>query len=76
MVIYERLEFLPSYSALSTFNVCSMVVWRLLGGSPPTGEGQSDCHPGQSLSEVHTLVGVGETYRVATNHGNRGEYIN
>ena len=23
---YERLEFLPSYNALSTFNVCMMVV--------------------------------------------------
>ena len=59
MVIYERLEFLPSYNALSTFNVCMMVVWRLLGDSSPMDKGQSNCHPGQSLSEIHNLLGVG-----------------
>lgn len=50
MVIYERLEVLPSYNALNTFNVCMMVLWRLLSDLSHMGKGQSNCHSGQSLS--------------------------
>lgn len=80
MVIYERLEVLPSYNALNTFNVCMMVLWRLLSDLSHMGKGQSNCHSGQSLSHCQKYTamggGGGEMCRVAMNYGNTSEYTN
>lgn len=50
MVIYERLEILPSYSALNTFHrVRDGAVEITKQCTSCVGNGQNNCHPGQSL---------------------------
>lgn len=82
MVIYERLEILPSYSALNTFTVCVMVLWRLLSNAH---------HVWVTARTTVTLAshsitvrktqstwerGAGKMYRVALNYRNTGKYTN
>lgn len=54
-----------------------MVLWRLLRNLSRVGDGPSDCHPAQPLSTVRETQSEregSETYRGATNYGNRGKY--
>lgn len=55
MDIYEWLEILPTYNALNTLNVCTTVLWRLLSNLSHMGNGQSNCHPAQSLPAVRNI---------------------
>lgn len=78
MVIYEKLEILPSYNALNTFNICTKVLWRLLCNLSHTGNGQNNCHPAQSLSYCQKYSGrVKEGDKgVIMNYGNTSEITN